>query len=1090
MNPIFKRPIFEKLKKETKSGKEKVMSDLIYFVNRWSKERMDLSNLGLESLSPEMFKLNRIKLLDLSNNNLKALPIGFENLTSLEVLNLSNNNFHSFPSVGCLPPSLKKVILRGNKITHVDFRGAKTGLASIISVDLENNQIETFYSAPLQQNNLKELNLRGNRLKTFYLNASSSLASLNLSRNAIRESSLGIHPANNIKHIYLGQNGLKEIPLFVLNCTRVTTLDLSSNELTFIPVEIIERLTSLERFLLNDNQLTTLPVDFHQMSELCELQISQNRIRTLPPELSRIANLKVIEAFENPLESPPKAVVEQGSSATMRFLKEIDVQSSSGDQHRLWTSKLMIVGEGGVGKTSLVKALKGEAYDKSEYTTHGIRLESIEIQHPQEQSVQMHLNIWDFGGQQIYHATHQFFLTDNSVFVFAWNARTEFNQGRPYYWLDMITANAPNAPIILVATHLDERREQIPFDYLQEKYPQISSFLEVSNLDRQGIEALYSEIRELATNLPLMGKPWPKRWEEAKSALRESNQKFISRKELMSVFNAYSLDAEESEVLARYLHDLGELLQYPESETLIDLVILQPQWISEYISKVITSGSLLDSKGLLNQETVSKEWADLGKPMQELFLDLMEQYDLAYKVPGNSDNRAIVVEQLHPDRPEGYQSWRQLLERKDLKKVEIEYRLSSMQPGLPTWFIARSHRFSIGVHWRNGAIFADGKDRRNHALIESFEHEKLIRLTSVGDTPHNFLSILKDGLELTFARYPGMKIRSFVPCPENLEDLSCDGRFPYQRLEEALDRGLSSMQCQSCFNQAEIKNLLFGIGGVSTELFTNIEEKVSIISDLLPTRALKSQEGHSQFEDQVFLIHHVNRIISQAISELNQTQSSELREIRQMLAGISDNFDLLHRRFTAQFKAIQGSSDFHCPSTFLFKSGDKPENLISNLPLELHLLCQNPKQIHPATIPIGGDKQYTPYTIQRPKEWLIRALPYVKALSQLVSYAPIIPNSPFANAADLTEKCLEHMEYFVQQVDNLAEASTLPTMYAYDGEIAVDGAQLRSFRSMLDKIDPSHNWQGLKKWLSPEGHYLWLCPHHYAQCGKHFDAEI
>ncbi|NJM97967.1 MAG: hypothetical protein HC800_13155 [Phormidesmis sp. RL_2_1] len=242
--------------------------------------------------------------------------------------------------------------------------------------------------------------MRGNRLKTFYFNESTSLSSLNLSHNRIREASLGIHPKNNIKHIFLAQNHLKEIPLCVLNCTCLITLDISSNELTSISAAIIKRLTLIERLLLNDNRITELPADFHQMRKLCELQVSRNRIKVLPPELSRIEKLKIVEAFENPLESPPRAVVEQGSSATIGFLKEIDVQSISGNQHRLWTSKLMIVGEGGVGKTSLVKALKGEAHDSSEYTTHGIRIESIEIQHPQEQSIQMHLNVWDFGGQQ------------------------------------------------------------------------------------------------------------------------------------------------------------------------------------------------------------------------------------------------------------------------------------------------------------------------------------------------------------------------------------------------------------------------------------------------------------------------------------------------------------------------------------------------------------------------------------------------------------------------------------------------------------------------------------------------------------------
>ena len=80
-------------------------------------------------------------------------------------------------------------------------------------------------------------------------------------------------------------------------------------------------------------------------------------MRSLISPTTYISQIKILEAFDNPLESPPKAVSEQGSSATIRFLKEIDVQGITGEGNKLWTSKLMVVGEGGVGKTSLVKAL-------------------------------------------------------------------------------------------------------------------------------------------------------------------------------------------------------------------------------------------------------------------------------------------------------------------------------------------------------------------------------------------------------------------------------------------------------------------------------------------------------------------------------------------------------------------------------------------------------------------------------------------------------------------------------------------------------------------------------------------------------------
>ena len=49
---------------------------------------------------------------------------------------------------------------------------------------------------------------------------------------------------------------------------------------------------------------------------------------------------------------------------------------------RQWVSKLLVVGEGGVGKTSLIKALLGAEHDPAEATTHGIRVSDLPLQHP------------------------------------------------------------------------------------------------------------------------------------------------------------------------------------------------------------------------------------------------------------------------------------------------------------------------------------------------------------------------------------------------------------------------------------------------------------------------------------------------------------------------------------------------------------------------------------------------------------------------------------------------------------------------------------------------------------------------------------
>jgi len=75
---------------------------------------------------------------------------------------------------------------------------------------------------------------------------------------------------------------------------------------------------------------------------------------------------------------------------------------------------LILVGQGEVGKTCLAKRL---IYDEfiEDKTTEGIDILKWQITAPTNENEEIKFNVWDFGGQEIYHATHQFFLTKRSV---------------------------------------------------------------------------------------------------------------------------------------------------------------------------------------------------------------------------------------------------------------------------------------------------------------------------------------------------------------------------------------------------------------------------------------------------------------------------------------------------------------------------------------------------------------------------------------------------------------------------------------------------------------------------------------------------
>ena len=50
----------------------------------------------------------------------------------------------------------------------------------------------------------------------------------------------------------------------------------------------------------------------------------------------------------------------------------------------------------------------------------------------------------------------------------------------------------------------------------------------------------------------------------------------------------------------------------------------------------------------------------------------------------------------------------------------------------------------------------------------------------------------------------------------------------------------------------------------------------------------------------------------------------------------------------------------------------------------------------------------------------------------------------------------------------------------HDLEI-IKGAALRGIRLLLNEKDPQHDWGGLQKVLTAEGHYLYLFEHHAKQ---------
>lgn len=153
--------------------------------------------------------------------------------------------------------------------------------------------------------------------------------------------------------------------------------------------------------------------------------------------------------------------------------------------------KVLIVGDGGSGKTSLRNILLQRPFNDAEKQTQGIDIDKKIIQ---EEGMTVRLNLWDFGGQVILHSAHQFFLSERSFYILVLDGRKEEDTE---YWLKLIEAFGGSSPVLVVLNKIDEHPAfDVNRRFLIEKYPAIRGFFRISCRTSEGILSFMAGMRQ------------------------------------------------------------------------------------------------------------------------------------------------------------------------------------------------------------------------------------------------------------------------------------------------------------------------------------------------------------------------------------------------------------------------------------------------------------------------------------------------------------------------------------------------------------------------------------------------------------------
>lgn len=395
-------------------------------------------------------KRTRSPFLDLGNCGLTQIPPELEGLPWLETLVLaprweekgertfgvlrqkSSRNTGAKNRFGGKQPPLPRLSLRKLYLDHTWLADLTpiSGLRELEKLSLSYNPVKDL-SPLVQLTRVRELHVFTTPVADL-----SALANL-----------------TDLRVLSAGRTSVADLsPLTDLNKMEVLTIW----ETQVKDLSPLRRLTNLQQLRLQGSGVADL-APLANLTRLRLLNVSHTKVTDLSPLLHvirsgcpvRWAHLSEpgIYVKECPLTNPPAEIAQQGDAAILNYFEERE-----GGVDHLYEAKMLILGKGGAGKTSLLRRLyyPDLPLPEPQETTKGIDIHRRDF--PLPNGKQFRLNVWDFGGQEIYHATHQFFLTKRSIYALVDDTKEDnksvSDEGFKY-WLDLVEVFGGVSPVLI-----------------------------------------------------------------------------------------------------------------------------------------------------------------------------------------------------------------------------------------------------------------------------------------------------------------------------------------------------------------------------------------------------------------------------------------------------------------------------------------------------------------------------------------------------------------------------------------------------------------------------------------------------------------
>lgn len=462
-----------------------------------------------------------------------------------------------------------------------------------------------------------------------------------------------------LRHLYLYQSNIKKITLEG-DMQELVTLHLGDNAIE--EFHLPSGFAKMEHLRLDNNKLKSFIIDnINGLDKMKSLFLKGNQIENISKEMW---------SNEENCWDKVSAFLQAGAASSGWVINN--------------EAKVIWLGNGLVGKTTLSHQLR-EGKFKAIATndrTHGIDIQewtikykdlpdsmkykiedavtqtkrnnkNEEIEIPEE----IHLKMWDFGGQEYYHATHRLFLNNNVMYLLVWDEETEKQTSvevggleleiyPKHYWKSNIDYYAKKEKTVLEIQNkvgkkysIEDAEKQFIIRYRDEDNERSKNAYNIN------VEELKDGILDNLCNLDYLSKPFPKVYAHIREKISNhpdylmsfSNfREFCARHDLTKSGDKIMSDDNHMETLTTFLHDTGNIICYHYDkevpENLRDYVFLDPKWVTDTIYDILDKKVKTESGGEFNMAHVAKQTQNSSELSPEDWVGLMKVFKLIFEI--------------------------------------------------------------------------------------------------------------------------------------------------------------------------------------------------------------------------------------------------------------------------------------------------------------------------------------------------------------------------------------------------------------------------------------------------------------------------